>query len=285
MEHIPTGIHTDEGLLRFGALNRIFTETEYGKRLRENIRFERYKPATVGRDTWEHLLGADVNNLRHMRLTYGLTRKFIDTEEHPPRSWKKEVPIDARFSEREQEDLLLAAIIHDWAEAVVGDITYELKTTVHEEAERAAFRDILQDIFGTEKTRVLAARIDEVVDAVVNDHTTKLGKAFNAIERIGYLRTCLRAWNIHKETTGELRSGLEWLANNVLLGQIIPLVRYAKVYPAVEIFLRENSGTITEAFNNMPENVFENYAAEARDDRKKHFEEARIQWNIFLNTL
>ncbi len=56
-----------------------FAETIHGQKLAENVRYERYKPDDVTNQRWVELLGADVNNLTHLTLTYGLTRSLSIT--------------------------------------------------------------------------------------------------------------------------------------------------------------------------------------------------------------
>jgi len=63
-------------------------------------------------------LGADVNNLTHLTLTYGLARSFVLHQEEA----------DPNFlTNQEKETLLTAALIHDWAEAIVGDLSWMKK--------------------------------------------------------------------------------------------------------------------------------------------------------------
>jgi len=274
MSELPTSISSENDSIRFGEINRLFSETEYGQRLKENVRYDRYKPEGVSNEEWEKLLGADVNNFKHLRLTYGLARNFLDYPSAGP---------DTEFSEQEKEDILLTAIVHDWAEAVTTDKPYDLKTKKDEEDELSAFKEMLKDGFKDKENAFVFPRIQQVLENVISDQTSKLGKAFNAIERAGYLRTGLRAWEVRNQPNEELQNGLQWLTNNVLTNQIPKMIEYSKTYPAIKDQLSENQAVITEILDNLPENVFENYKPEERDIKKKQFAEAKEKWEAFVS--
>ncbi len=194
-ENIPFGIKSGLEELKFDQIYRDFSETEYGETLAGNIRYGRYKPESVTNEEWELLLGPDVNNLKHLHLTYELTRQFV-------RDLKE------TLTDQEKEDLLLTAIVHDWAEAIVGDHTYDLKTADIETQELVEIKKMTAGMYG-EDNESLVQRIHIVTDTILKDTDSKLGKMFNAVERVGYLRTALRAWRAQTEKTGELKLGRE----------------------------------------------------------------------------
>lgn len=238
-DHLPMDLH------------RMFSETPYGQKLEGGTRFGLFQPKDVPNEEWERLLGADVNNLRHLPLSYGLTRRFIQHCQEPSAVWREPVPAAAQFSTEEAHILELTAVIHDWAEAVVGDKMFHLKTEADEDEESAAFKKLLTDLLSGEQAD-LAQRLGQIVAEVVEDRSTKLGRAFNAIERVGYLRTGLRAWDLHKHTENyELKTHLAWLAYNVTANQTVALVEYAQTYPAVSEFLDENRRRLTDLFTNL----------------------------------
>jgi hypothetical protein len=254
--------------------------------LEENTRYDRYKPEEIYNREWVKLLGADVNNLEHMSLTYGLTRQFIKYNENPPATWDGPGPEDARFNQQEKEDLLLTATVHDWGEAVVGDKMYDLKKDSDEEEELEVMQKITQGLYGEEESAELAGRIKTVLTDVLPNRKSKLGKAFNAIERVGYLRTGLRAWDVSNsldQDKQELKTGLQWLTNNVLLNQISTLVDYAQSYPAVDAYLKQNADRISSAFDNLPESVFDKYDAHEVAGNKAKFESAKAKWQEAIN--
>ena len=109
-----------------------FSKTEYGRELSDKIRYEKYNLAKLPNAEWISILGLDVDNLWHMMITFGLAQSFIEqTEKNEP----------GYFSEDEKTTLMLAAIIHDQGEAIIGDISYGDKNAAHEEQEKQALTD------------------------------------------------------------------------------------------------------------------------------------------------
>lgn len=283
---IPDGIESGSKKVEFGKIHRDFSSTEFGHKLADNIRYERYKPDITTNQEWEKILGVDVNNLKHLKLSYGLARQFIRySTETPSISINKDLSEEA-LNTKEQEDLLLAAIVHDWAEAIVGDTSYDLKSKIQEDKEYEELKKMTHGMFN-EGDDELLNRIHFVIDTVIKDTNTKLGKMFNAIERIGYLRTALRSWRESKqaEPALELQKGLHWLTSNVLSGQITKLLEYSKIYNPVKVFLKENRELINDAFNNLPDEVFKNYKPEEVEEKRKQFKLAQAQWREFYSSI
>ncbi len=286
---VPNHFIADGNRVTFRDIHRTFSNTELGQALAKKTRYDRYKPEEdkpeeVKNKEWMRLLGADVNNLEHMHLTHNLTRLFIHYNENPLASWTKPIPADAQFNQRESEDLLLTAIVHDWGEAVTGDKMFDLKKDSDEVEELEIMHEISQDLYGGGENTELLGRIRTVLTDVLPNRSSKLGKAFNAIERIGYLRTGLRAWDLshtQNEEKQELTTGLQWLTNNVLLNQIPALVEYAQLYPAVHAYLTQNSDRISSAFNDLPDSVFDKYKDEINEKRSS-FEQAQKSWQNFI---
>jgi hypothetical protein len=281
---MPTGIGSGYKKVKFSQIYNDFSSTEYGQKLASNSRYERYKPSSLTKEEWEKILGVDVNNLKHLKLSYGLARQFIrySTDSHGPTN---EVSEEQTLTKKEQEDLLLAAIVHDWAEAVVGDISYDLKSKAQEEKEYEELKKMTHGMF-KEGDSDLLDRIHFVTDTVIKDTSTKLGKMFNSIERIGYVRTALRAWQASKNSAPELQNGLEWLTNNVFSGQITKLIEYSVAYNPVKVFLKENRDLINDAFNNISNESFLNYKKpEEREEKMKQFKTTQAKWQEFCSRI
>ncbi|QQS44387.1 hypothetical protein IPM65_02185 [Candidatus Roizmanbacteria bacterium] len=250
MSEIPITFATSDQTYQFTDLHRLFAETSYGKTLAPRVRYGRYRPTSISEEEWRNALGADVNNLEHMRLTYGLARQFIRYQN----MYGEDV-----LSRPDQEDLLLAAVSHDWGEAVVGDVMFDLKTVEVENDESSAIRGIIHEMFGNGGDE-LPERVERVICEVVENRDTRLGQMFRVIEQIGYLRTGLNAFDLSQQIDNpDFRDGLQWAASNVLQNQIPSLLQAAERYPAVFFFLSENADLITEAFIKIRQSVFDNY--------------------------
>ena len=243
---LPSGIIFDNQYLSFNQVHRRFAESSHGVRLGQNIRYALFKPDGVSNQEWEKTLGIDVNNLHHLNLSLGMTRSFLANCATPDTHWKGIVPTEAVFTAQEQQLLLLTAAVHDWAEAVVGDIPYHDKTQSDEELEMTVLRGLVHEVLGNGTRSVQCDEIADGVQSVLTDTTSKLGRAFNAVERVGYVRTGLRAWNQSKVVNGQLGSSLERLARNVIPFHTTKLVDYAEIYPPVDSYLSFHHGSISQ---------------------------------------
>lgn len=59
----------------YAQLHKNFTNTPWGETLSQSTRFDSFRAqSTVSPEEWWTLLGADVNTLRHLKLSYGITR-------------------------------------------------------------------------------------------------------------------------------------------------------------------------------------------------------------------
>lgn len=254
---------------RLIEIHEKFEQTDFGKTLAGRVRYDRYKPKDVSNERWVELLGADVNNLTHLTLTYGLAQDFIHTAQ----------TLQPDFLSSEDEQLLqVAALIHDWAESIVGDISFGDKTANDEVEEQAAFEANLASFYKGDLTLINKARTE-----IVFDHTgkNKLGKVFNAIERVGYLRTALRAGDhIVCGDVMDCDDGLRWLVADVLSQQPKSLIAYAETLQPVRQYLANQQDKISLMFEIVAtsDDVFANYPPDQREAKRRQFSESLQAW-------
>ncbi|HMI09772.1 MAG TPA: hypothetical protein VK497_05260 [Candidatus Saccharimonadales bacterium] len=95
-----------------------------------------------------------------------------------------------------------------------------------EDQEQAAFEQNVTQFYQGKDFEL----VDQARREIVFDHESKLGELLNAIERIGYLRTALRAHEILQIGVSdfELAEGLEWLVFDVLSNLV--LISYIVLY-------------------------------------------------------
>ena len=254
---------------RLIEIHEKFEQTDFGKTLAGRVRYDRYKPKDVSNERWVELLGADVNNLTHLTLTYGLAQDFIRTAQ----------TLQPDFLSSEDEQLLqVAALIHDWAESIVGDISFGDKTANDEIEEQAAFEANLASFYKSDLTLINKARTE-----IVFDHTgkNKLGKVFNAIERVGYLRTALRAGDhIIRGDAMDCDDGLRWLVADVLSQQPKSLIAYAETLQPVGQYLVNQQDKISLMFEIVAtsDDVFANYPPDQREAKRRQFSESLQAW-------
>lgn len=254
-------------------IHNSFALTDSGRALSEMVRYEKYKSADITNDEWVKLLGSDVNNLSHLHLTYGLTRAFI----------KNAALTQPDFlNEEEQKVLQVAALIHDWAEAIVGDISYDDKTADDVDAEQAAFEANVAAFYkGDAEDIIHIARTE-----VIFNKDSKLGQIFNAIERVGYLRTALRASGhlINGTAPSSAQSGLTWLVANVLSNQTTALIEHSATLKPVEEYLKNKKVDIDNAFALVAQSpdVFQVYR-DLSEAKSLQFHQSLDQWMHWRN--
>lgn len=255
------------------GLHNVFAQTEYGAILAENVRYERYKPTDVSNRQWVDLLGQDVNNLEHMRLTAGLVYDFM-------RSMDQLAP--GRLDDDDRLLLPVGAVSHDWGEAIVTDITYSHKTPEDEQREKEAFLEIVTgSMEGVSGSELVVRAAHEVV---FDQKRTRRGRMFNAVERVGYMRTALRAHvEVEGVTSPDLVNGLRWIAADVLGNQPMHLIEVAEEFPPVCQYLVRQQETISMAFDAVDDAVFANYDSTEEEAKRLAVAQSFALWHSWLD--
>jgi hypothetical protein len=245
-----------------------------GATLASRGRYEKYKPADVTNERWEELLGADVNNLDHLPLTYGLTKSMI-------RNLRESQP--GFLSEHEEDVLQAASLIHDWAEAIVGDITYGYKTVEQESEEMEHLVAILEKHYEDDNSDIKPLIIEAA--GIVREPDTKLGHVFNTIERVGYMRTALRASrHVIADTTPDCEAGLRWLVADVFGNHPAVLIERSSTYVPVGVYLQNQCDAITKAFSIVSHSTFAtNYPIEEQTRKETAFRSNQEAWEQWMN--
>ncbi len=253
---------------RLMDIHRAFSTTHLGQALGEQVRYERYKPHDVSNQRWIELLGADVGNLSHLPLTYGLTRSFVNQlNQHQP-----------GFIDTPEESVLhTAALIHDWAEAIVGDITYSDKTEEDENEERVQLFSILEKIEDIDPE--IREFINRAMEEVLVKSDTKLSHMFNTVERVGYLRTALRAGkHVIDQTAPDCVEGFKWIVADVFGNHPSELIERASKYVPVKNYLTAVQEDILNVFSIVEPYVFDYYAVEQREIKRDLFYQAQARF-------
>jgi hypothetical protein len=279
------GITLPTETIPFPQIHDSFAQTENGKYLETRVRFNDYRPDHVSREAWVGLLGIDVNNLGHMQLSEQLAGDFLRIGKRALATGEFVSP-KAQFDPAEEELIRLTASFHDWGESVSGceDKTYRLKTEEDEAREHVALETLLYDQASRlttvpEDTLALEQKMQFAREHVLKNRSTKLGQAFNAVERLGYMRTALRAFSVGREHRDEsIQNGLAWITADVFSNQTIQLLQYAEIYPAVREFLVTRSDTISSVFAELPDMAFDNYTLPEQRQQREKFAAAKLAW-------
>lgn len=213
----------------YANLHSDFSNTSWGTTLSQSTRFDSFrKQSGLSESEWWDLLGADVNTLRHLKLSYGITRWFCQK--------------DPSYTPDEKYQLTLAATIHDWAESIFGDIEAPVKTGSHDEIEKRELHNII-DTFCEQHPEYTQIQSDMhmVTDTIIFTQETKLGKAFRAIELMGYCRTAIRSWKFSPETEEPTKTVLRSMATEITFRSYGKLEAMASEYPAIQAFVSDPS--------------------------------------------
>jgi hypothetical protein len=260
---IPSRISIDGKTHSFTNIFLKLSKTKYGNTLKSNIRFSEFKPKNISNEKWIELLGKDVSNLYHLYVSLIITKEFITNCKDPIENGNETVLPEALFSDQEQKYLLFTSVTHDWAEAIIGDIPLTSKKESDEDKEMTILGELYHQILGKgEKSEELEHLAFEV-KTILTDRSTKLGKAFNAIERIGYLKTAMRSWYVSKRIDDETaKKRTERLAVRVVTIHHPKLFEYATLYPAVLNYLQYRRRPLADIFDIIKlenEKAFENW--------------------------
>jgi 5'-deoxynucleotidase YfbR-like HD superfamily hydrolase len=274
--YVPDSIDTtDGGEMSFTEVHERFSRSKFGGFLSAQTRYGRYRPAFISRDAWAMApLGADVNNLKHMPLTASLARAYL---KHQKR--------EKALNRSDSQIIMMASETHDWAESITDDVTFDLKTKTENDDEASMLTFLLRRILGGKLSQETLMQIY----STVKDEKSRLGMIFNAIERVGYLRTGLNAWTASTKPAGEvmrglpsgqeqdLRVNLQWLASNVAANQVGKLLEYAENFHPVDVYMNLARGRIGDLFAGMPATIFDKYPTEGEKGN-----EQMIQTQKFL---
>jgi hypothetical protein len=267
---IPTSIKINNRDIKFRAIHKDFSQTKPGNRLANNARWPKYQ-GKLNNSEWQKMLGFDINNLEHGRLTYGITRSFI----------KKTNQSESKlnFNQEEQKLLLLTSLVHDWPEGITkcGDVSYDQRTIQHEKEELAVIEKAITDILGPQ-----SSNISKQIKDILENKNSKLGKTFNIIEKIGYVRTGLISWKKSKNTNKNIFN-LNCLTKDVVSIHIPELIKHS-YYPPVSHFLKNKQNIISEIFSNMPTSVFDRYnPIEEKNKNIAKFNKASDNWTKWIS--
>lgn len=153
------------------------------------------------------------------------------------------------FTEAQVSQLYSIAPSHDMGEHRVGDVKFDEKTDGHHKLEMQALFEILNDSLHDEvEVFERGEYIESVIDAL-SDTKTKVGEAYYAVERIGYMNAAFYAWGNIEGPDSDLQRSLKLLAHQVVPSHIPEMVRLAKKYPYLDYYLTENLQLIKDIMN------------------------------------
>lgn len=228
----------------FDEIYELFANSSYGKRLRREVRYGLYKPEELSNEEWVKVLGPDINNLEHLKTTFEVAGNFIYHARHPHPEWVGEI----NFSEEEERTLCLTAVIHDWGEAVMGDIQWHRKTAKDRQNEFEILKGLIEELCRYKFVDPIVEKMYLAAD-VAFDKDEKLSPAFNAIEHVGYAKNAFHFWKEGGKREGLVSKLLLAISKKLIADHYSTWQRYEKIYPGTHHFLLENKDILDEIKN------------------------------------
>lgn len=221
---IPDNISYEDGTqVPLIQIRYRYAESKYGDILNNQLRWGPAIRDGTTPDLWRKTFGADVNNLLHLDLTFGLLKTVL-------RRFKS-----VELTLEDLEILLLTAQTHDWAEAVTGDKCFIYKNESDEREEIDILRALLEE-FLPEDRNSSVPKIPQVISTLTHQDTLRY-KIFNIAEKIGYLRTCKRAYQVKDRFPEEQKAALHAMACQPFITNAPKVIDYSRQFPELSEFV------------------------------------------------
>lgn len=207
----------------------MLAESNYGQLLRENVG-ARYKMwAWTDQRHFIEVMGPDVDPVLHgAHQAETVVKPFVEFQNISNRP---------HFTYEEANLLYVTNLLHDAHEGLTGDIPKPQKTPESDAEELRVNRQVVSDLMGWHPGHPLLEGMQQVMGDV--NGTTRIGRAFEAIERCGYLQTGLRAWSMRNHAQLNFSERLRTVAMGriVSLDSASHLEKYANEFPYVDHLL------------------------------------------------
>ena len=263
-----------------------YRDTEYGERLSLSCRYSDFIPPDWTVEQWEKLLGSNMNNLRHMKMSSFIAERFVEIENQlsPPNA--RQFFIDRAVK------MTVTAVVHDQAEAeeIIGDINYTHTPEDYDVLQRIAMRtkgltDYVPGTEGKQAELYLAAAETAIPDKRPRGkiyHEDEDVRAFFGIECIGYLhdmtsasrrfrqldahlhgrrltKNKMQAMGVNEEAEiPELQIRIYGMIAQILSNGIVSnLVILGDEFPSLHLYLNEIKDRIDWAMSFVDENIFD----------------------------
>jgi hypothetical protein len=198
--------------------------------------------------------------------------------------------------------------VHDWGEYAKGDINYDQKTDEHEHAEKIERDIIINEFLKVKYSQDQIVEITQIIskpnpEETIGKEIPKLRLIFNTIERIGYLRTALKAWKgfysllnnqeyLKRKELSPLESQILkesclTASVNVILNNLTILYQRSENFPYLRAFLANHKKEIESIFdqvNSQNQDIYDQAfaiykSASDKESKINNFELARSTFN------
>lgn len=273
----PLTLNIDNQKISIPEIHQLFRQCPAGERLeKKQVRWSRFQPGNINQETWRSptLIGLDANNLEHAQVTVRDTISFIESQNN------SDSPI--KFNIEEQQLLVLIAETHDWPEGITekGDIPAPDKTDEDEQKELEVIEGAITHIIGNgPQAQKLALDIRFYLSPKGKE--TKIGQAFNIIEKIGYFQTAIRSWQKSfqfGQSDPELYTQFQLLTCDVFISNFSTLLENSDTYPRVKTVLKNQKHWIDQAFAIEQSIIDRHHKQDKIDELKTRFRQSKKDW-------
>lgn len=266
--------HAQLPTIPVAEIYKALVHTPAGKSLRTTLRYNPFRHQRENAKHWRKMLGPSSITYSHMKHVYNLTKRALLHEQKMSHKL---------FSRMEQETLLLAALCHDFGEAVldknsVGDVPASKKKAQDEKIEQRVFKQVLKSLELNPKLKV---KMWKSYYEVCHNKNSRLYKFFHLIEHVDYMDTALRVHSNLTNGKNILKRGKH------IIGQIlafsIPVLASSEQnrHHSAHHFLRSRKEKIHKMFSYS---IVEYRKAEKRNRVFVGIDLALISWTRYSNT-
>lgn len=210
----------------------IMENSEYGRLLREKVQARYSNWWWPDLERFKELMGPDVDPVLHgPHQAEMVVKPFVEFQNLT----------DDPFEYTEANLLYITNLFHDAHEGVTGDIPKPLKTPESDAEELRVNKNVVMDLMAWPEDHYLLQGMQQIMGDVGG--TTRLGRAFEAIERCGYLQTGLRAWSMrhHDNLSYQEKFQSMQMGRIVSLDSTAHLLNFAGEFPYVEYLLNTSA--------------------------------------------
>jgi hypothetical protein len=270
-------LNIDGQHLSIPEIHQRFQQCPAGERLgKKQVRWSCFQPKDISQKMWRSpiLIGLDANNLEHAQVTVRETIAFIEAQNN------SDSPI--KFNVEEQHIMVFLAETHDWPEGITkkGDIPGPDKTDEDEQKELEVIEGAITHIIGNgPQAQKLALDVRFYLSP--EGKKTKIGEAFNVIEKIGYFQTAIRSWQKSfpfGQSNSELYTQCQLLTCDVLINNFPNLLENSDKYPRVKTVLHNQKHWIDQAFAIKQSTINKHHKQDKIDELKAKFIKSKNDW-------
>lgn len=216
-------------------------DSNYGELLRRNVqaRYKMWWWPDLKR--FKEAMGPDVDPVLHgPHQAETVVKPFVEFQNVSDRP---------HFTYEEANLLYITNLLHDSHEGLTGDVPKPQKTVESDAEELRVNRQVVSELMGWRNGHPLLEGMQAIMGDMAGE--TRMGRAFEAIERAGYLQTGLRAWSMrnHSQLSRAEKQQTIEMGRIVSQDSAKHLERFASEFPYANHVLQTSAPARAEMLN------------------------------------